>query len=77
MLVFSRQRDENVILDFSNMTDAELLALRGSTVKITVTDIRGSKVRLGFTAPRTVKIDREEIHTAIQRENRTLQHLHD
>ena len=55
MLVLSRQRDETIII--------------GDDVEITVVDIRGDKVRLGITAPRSVQVHRKEVYDAIQREN--------
>ena len=47
MLVLTRQRDESVRI--------------GRDVQVKVVEIRGEKVRLGFIAPRTVQIDRDEI----------------
>ena len=47
MLVLSRKPNESVIL--------------GSNIKVTVLDIRGDKVRLGFEAPNSVPIHREEV----------------
>jgi len=55
MLVLSRQRDETIMI--------------GDDVEITVVDIRGDKVRLGITAPRTIKVHRKEVYEAIKREN--------
>ena len=40
----------------------------GDDVKITIIDVRGDKVRLGFEAPKTIPIHRQEIYDAIQRE---------
>lgn len=56
MLVLSRQRDETIMI--------------GDDVQITVVDIRGDKVRLGITAPKSVAVHRREVYDAIQRENR-------
>ncbi|MCC7291608.1 MAG: carbon storage regulator CsrA [Phycisphaerales bacterium] len=56
MLVLSRTLDETIMI--------------GEDVCITVVDIRGDKVRLGVTAPRHVKVHRQEVYEAIQRENR-------
>ncbi len=56
MLVLSRQRDETIMI--------------GDDVEITVVDIRGDKVRLGITAPKSVPVHRKEVYDAIQRENR-------
>jgi carbon storage regulator len=55
MLVLSRQRDETIMI--------------GDDIEITVVDIRGDKVRLGITAPRTVQVHRKEVYEAIKREN--------
>jgi carbon storage regulator len=56
MLVLSRERDETIII--------------GDDIEITVVDIRGDKVRLGITAPKTIPVHRKEVYEAIQRENR-------
>ena len=39
----------------------------GTDIFITVVEIRGDKVRLGFEAPRNVPIHRQEVADAIQR----------
>jgi carbon storage regulator len=54
MLVLSRQRDESIMI--------------GDDVEITIVDVRGDKVRLGITAPKSVAVHRREIYDAIQRE---------
>jgi carbon storage regulator len=41
----------------------------GDDVAIRVLEIRGNQVRLGVDAPAAVRIYREEIYRAIQREN--------
>jgi carbon storage regulator len=56
MLVLSRQRDETIMI--------------GDDIEITVVDIRGDKVRLGISAPRSVIVHRKEVWESIQRENR-------
>jgi sRNA-binding carbon storage regulator CsrA len=62
MLVLTRRRAEVTLLDFSQMTDAELLSLRTAcAIKIVVIEVRGDKVRLGFDAPNAVQIKRQEI----------------
>lgn len=50
MLVLSRHKDERIIV-------------HGPSVNITIkiVEIRGDKVRLGITAPKDVKVDREEV----------------
>ena len=70
MLVFSRQRDEEVVIDFASMTDQELQELRKTPIVMQVVDIRGDKVRLGTTAPKCVQVHRKEIFNALQREGR-------
>jgi carbon storage regulator len=52
MLVLSRKRGERIVI--------------GSNINLTVVDIRGSKVRLAFDAPRDVSIHRQEISRRIQ-----------
>jgi sRNA-binding carbon storage regulator CsrA len=62
MLVLTRRREEMIYLDFSGMTDTDLLALRKSSpIKISVVDIQSDKVRIGFDAPRAVQVHRREI----------------
>ena len=48
MLVLTRMRDESVVI--------------GHDVEVRVVDIRGDKVRLGFTAPSHVSVDRREVY---------------
>ncbi len=50
MLVLSRKRNESLVLYTS---DGE--------VRVTLCDIRGSQVRLGVTAPPTVRVLRQEL----------------
>ena len=59
MLVLSRQRDEVVVI---------LDPATNKRVRVTVIDIRGDKVRLGFEADRSIQIHREEVMDAIERE---------
>jgi carbon storage regulator len=47
MLVLSRRPGEEVVI--------------GDNIRLTVVAIRGNQVRLGFTAPRNVSIQREEL----------------
>lgn len=54
MLVLSRQKDESIIV--------------GDDVQITIVDVRGDKVRLGITAPKSISVHRKEIYEAIQKE---------
>ena len=55
MLVLSRQRDQTVMI--------------GDAIEITVVDIRGDRVRLGFKAPAEVPVHRKEVYESIRREN--------
>jgi len=54
MLVLSRQKDESIMI--------------GDEVEITIVDVRGNKVRLGITAPKSIAVHRREVYEAIQRE---------
>lgn len=54
MLVLSRSMDESIVI--------------GDDVEITVIGVRGNKVRLGITAPRTIPVHRKEVYEAIHRE---------
>jgi carbon storage regulator len=40
----------------------------GDDVEITIVDVRGDKVRLGITAPKTISVHRKEVYNAIQQE---------
>ena len=51
MLVLGRNIEERVFVQFA-----------GQIITITVTEIREGRVRLGFSAPEGVIIDREEIY---------------
>jgi carbon storage regulator len=54
MLVLSRKEGEKIIV--------------GDTIKVTVLEIRGNKVRLGFDAPDDVQIYRDEVAQKIRLE---------
>lgn len=54
MLVLSRCKDESIMV--------------GERVEITIVDVRGNKVRLGITAPRSIPVHRKEVFDAIHRE---------
>ena len=54
MLVLSRRKDESIMI--------------GDEVEITIVDVRGDKVRLGITAPKSIPVHRREIYDAIQHE---------
>ncbi len=53
MLVLSRKKGQSIIIN--------------DNIVVTVVDIRGDKVRLGFDAPRDVPIHRQEVYDAIRR----------
>ena len=40
----------------------------GDTVKVTILQVRGDKVRIGGTAPRSVEVHRQEVYNAILQE---------
>ncbi len=53
MLVLSRQKDKSIMI--------------GDDIEITIVDVRGDKVRLGITAPRSVQVHRKEVYEAIKK----------
>lgn len=55
MLVLSRKRDEEIVID--------------DRIRIVVVEIRGDKVRLGIEAPRDVDVHRKEIWDIRQAQN--------
>lgn len=57
MLVLSRMRDEEIVIQGC-----------GDEVRVKVVDIRGDRVRLGFTAPRRCQVDRAEVLEEIRAE---------
>ena len=52
MLVLSRKLDESLFI--------------GDDIKVTVLDIRGGQVRIGITAPNSVKVYREEVYDRLK-----------
>ena len=54
MLVLSRKKNEVIRIN--------------DDIVITIVDISGDKVKLGFDAPKAVSIHREEVYQAIQSE---------
>lgn len=56
MLVLSRQKDETIII--------------GDDIEVTVVDIRGDKVRLGVSAPKSISVHRKDVWEAIRNERR-------
>jgi carbon storage regulator len=55
MLVLSRKKTESVRI--------------GSDIVITIIEIRGDKVRLGFNAPKDVAIHRQEVYDIIMQKS--------
>lgn len=60
MLVLGRNRGQKVIVQLDN----------GEIISISVVEVRGTKVRLGFDAPGSVCINREEIYIANKEESK-------
>lgn len=58
LLVVTRQRDEKVHI--------------GDDIEITVMEIRGDKVRLGFLAPRNIPVHRHEVFVRVCQEQRNI-----
>jgi len=54
MLVLSRRKDESIMV--------------GEQVKIMIVKIRGNKVRLGITAPKSITVNRKEVYEDIHRQ---------
>jgi carbon storage regulator len=53
MLVLSRSKNEQILID------------DGGRIVITVVDIRGDKVRIGIEAARDISVHRREVYEAI------------
>jgi carbon storage regulator len=52
MLVLTRRIGEEIIID--------------GHIRVTITAIKGDKVRIGISAPADVRVDREEVHARRQ-----------
>ncbi len=56
MLILTRKRDEQIVID--------------GNIIITILEIQGNKVRVGIEAPSDISVNRKEIHDKImEREN--------
>jgi|TARA_R110002096_G_scaffold160777_4_gene327094 carbon storage regulator len=53
MLVLSRKKGETICI--------------AENIEVTIVEIKGDKVRLGFAAPRDIQIHRKEVKEAIER----------
>ncbi|MCK9169355.1 MAG: carbon storage regulator CsrA [Treponema sp.] len=56
MLILSRKIDEQIKI--------------GDNITITIIEVRGDQVKIGVEAPKSVKVFREEVFNAIQKENK-------
>ena len=52
MLILTREKEQTIMI--------------GNDVEIKIVDIRGSKVRLGISAPESMPVHRQEVYEAIQ-----------
>lgn len=57
MLVLSRRKNESIVIGDGD-----------TTIRVTVVEVRGDKVRLGIAAPEEIPVHRLEIYEAIRRE---------
>jgi carbon storage regulator len=55
MLVFSRKKDESLII--------------GNEIEVTILHIGSGNVKVGISAPRHISVHRQEVYEAIKREN--------
>ncbi|NUO07179.1 MAG: carbon storage regulator CsrA [Candidatus Brocadia sp.] len=56
MLILTRKLGESITI--------------GNEIKVTVVDCQGKQIKLGITAPKDIKVHREEIFEKIQEENK-------
>ena len=56
MLILSRKLNEKIMI--------------GDEIAISIIEIRGDQVRLGVTAPKNIKVYRQEVFDAIRAENK-------
>jgi carbon storage regulator len=52
MLVLTRKIGQKIVI--------------ADAIEVTITDVQGDKVRVGITAPRDVRVDREEVHARVR-----------
>ncbi|MDR2079323.1 MAG: carbon storage regulator CsrA [Treponema sp.] len=56
MLILSRKVNEKIMI--------------GEDISVSIIEIRGDQVRIGVSAPKTVKVFRQEVFDAIRAENK-------
>ena len=56
MLILSRKIDEKIKI--------------GSDITLTIIEVKGDQVKIGVEAPKNVKVFRQEVFEAIQKENK-------
>lgn len=61
MLILSRKVDEKICI--------------GEEIVLTVIEMKGDQVKIGVEAPRSVKVFRQEVFSAIQAENKAASHI--
>jgi len=59
LLVLSRHRDEEIVIDTA-----------AGKITVMVVDIRGDKVRLGISAPKSIPVHRREVQDLIDEERK-------
>jgi carbon storage regulator len=64
MLVLTRQKSEEIYIEVG-----------GQRMSVTIVDVRGDKVRLGFAGPESFKVYRREVYESIVAENRAASSL--
>ncbi len=65
MLVLSRDVDQDIVI----FVDPSKLEPGVTEIVVKIVDVRGSKVRLGISAPTEIPVHRREVAEAIAREN--------
>ncbi len=55
MLILARRLNEKIVI--------------GDDIQVSVVEIKGDQIKLGISAPRHVKVYRQEVYDAIQAEN--------
>lgn len=61
MLILSRTKHESIVIRVPPSSEVQ-------EIKVMVTELRGNKARLGFTANREVSVFREEVQAKIDSE---------